>query len=244
MGSEDLRRTQQVPEEKSLAKVDTRVDGPEWVSIVESEAAGEAAPEDVALLESDRLRWLRVAQGLLRDTEDALYDAAELSDPDIRAQVTADLEGDLRRLGPAVTRAAVGAGLGTLWQAPVPSRSSGNGAASEAVPAAEAEGPTGPPRLQGSWVDGGLVLWAGGPGVKPLPADEVVALGSSISADTGDWVRRKPVIIPGGDQADAWAVPLDRVLGWLVGVATTPPGVVVAPSLRWLGEVAAWGVEL
>ncbi len=186
-----------------------------------------------------------MAQALLRDTEDALDDASELTDPAIRAQVTADLEGELRQLEAAVTRIAVAAGLGMLWQAPAAPRPAVNGSnPATAGAGAPVSVPTGPPRLQGSWVDGGLVLWAGGAGAKPLPADEVVALGGSIGADTGGWTRRKPVVIPGGEQAEAWAVPLERVLGWLVSVATTPPGEIVAPSLRWLGEVAAWAVEL
>ncbi len=214
--------------------------------MVENEAAGEAAPGDLAALDGDRLRWLRVAQALLRDTEDALEEAGELPEPALRAQVGADLDAELRLLSAAVTRAAVAAGLGTLWQAPPPSRAAANGAASEAGTTDVAAVPAGPPRLQGSWVDGGLVLWAGGPGAKPLSAEEVVALAVSIDStlDTGGWTRRKPVIVPGGEQAEAWAVPLDRILGWLVAVASTPPGEVVAPSLRWLGEVAAWAVEL
>ncbi|MEO7517638.1 MAG: hypothetical protein ABIY58_02665, partial [Acidimicrobiales bacterium] len=214
---------------------------------MESEASGEAAPDDVAALEGDRLRWLRTAQSLLRDTEDALEDAADLADAAVRAQVTTDLAGELRLLGTAVTRAALAAGLGALWQAPPP-RVTGNGRAADPEPAVVAAVPVGPPRLQGSWVDGGLVLWAGGAGARPLPAEEVVALAVAVSVDrkldTSGWTRRKPVTVPGGEQADAWAVPHDRILGWLVAVATTPPGEVVAPSLRWLGEVAAWAVEL
>jgi len=222
--------------------VGTRAEDPQWVSMVESEAAGEAAPEEMIALEGDRLRWLRVAQRLLQDTEDSLEDAADLADPAVRGQVTVDLEAELARLRAAVTRAAVASGLGPLWQSRPPAE-----ARSAADPTAPVlPGPVGPPRLQGSWVDGGLVLWAGGPGAKPLAADEVVALGISIDnkLDTSGWTRRKPVIIPGGEQAEAWAVPLDRILGWLVAVATTPPGEVVAPGLRWLGEVAAWAVEL
>ncbi|HEV8116554.1 MAG TPA: hypothetical protein VGP53_09970, partial [Acidimicrobiales bacterium] len=105
----------------------TRVDDPHWISMVENEAAGDAAAGDVAELEGDRLRWLRVAQALLRDTEDALDDASELTDPAIRAQVTADLEGELRQLEAAVTRIALAAGLGTLWQAPAAPRPAVNG---------------------------------------------------------------------------------------------------------------------
>ena len=218
----------------------TRAEDPQWVSMVESEAAGDAAPEELTALAAQPLRWLRAAQRLLQDTEDALEDAADLTDPGLRAQVTADLHIELGRLGAAVTRAARGAGLGPLWQAPA-SPVTGGGTV-----AAEVAVPSGPPRLQGSWVDGGLVLWAGGPGAKPLPADDVVALALSIDSklDTAGWSRRKPVIVPGGEHAEAWAVPLDRILGWLVAVATTPPGEVVAPSLRWLGEVSAWAVEL
>ncbi len=223
----------------------TRADDPQWVAMVEDEAADEAAPGDLAVLEGDRVRWLRVAQAMLRDTEDAIEDVAELADPVVRAQAIADLSDESARLAAVVTRLAVAAGLGTPWQAaPPPSTGDGTGSRSRSPYEVAVAAPTGPPRLQGSWVDGGLVLWGGGAGVRPLPAAEVVALGGSIGADTSGWTRRKPVIVPGGDQADAWAVPLERVLGWLVAVATTPPGEVVAPSLRWLGEVAAWAVEL
>jgi hypothetical protein len=50
--------------------------------------------------------------------------------------------------------------------------------------------------------------------------------------------------LPGGASADALAIPIGDVLGWLVAVGAARVDAELGPSVRWLGRVAIWAVEL
>ena len=49
---------------------------------------------------------------------------------------------------------------------------------------------------------------------------------------------------PGGEKAAAVAAPVGEVLGWLVAAGSGEVRDDVGPSVRWLGKVAMWAVEL
>ena len=52
------------------------------------------------------------------------------------------------------------------------------------------------------------------------------------------------MILPGGATADAVATPVGEVLGWLVAAGAGQAGDDLGSSVRWLGRVAIWAVEL
>ncbi len=110
-------------------------------------------------------------------------------------------------------------------------------------PQPEESGPVGPPRLQASWGEGRIVVWAGGPGVEAA-AEELDDLLARAEASGIGWERHAPVPVPSGAAVEARSAPLSQTLGWLVGIGAGQAVEEVGPSLRWLGEVALWGTEL
>ena len=52
------------------------------------------------------------------------------------------------------------------------------------------------------------------------------------------------VPLPGGLTADAFSIPIGEVLGWLVAAGADQAGDEIGPSVRWLGRVAIWAVQL
>jgi superfamily II DNA or RNA helicase len=103
--------------------------------------------------------------------------------------------------------------------------------------------PVGPARLQASWGEGRIVIWAGGPGVE-AGAEELDELLARLEGSSIGWERHAPVSLPSGGPAEARSAPLSQTLGWLVGIGAGQAGDEAGPSLRWLGEVALWGTEL
>ncbi len=137
-------------------------------------------------------------------------------------------------------------GPGTRPAGGMGSTSGAASAGSTAVPDAGAIIPPleiGPPRLQASWAEGRIVVWAGGPGIDATPED-LPELLQVADADGIAWERHPAVPIPGRSPADARSAPISQTLGWLVGVGAGQDGDRIGPSLRWLGEIALWGTEL
>ena len=99
-------------------------------------------------------------------------------------------------------------------------------------------------RLQLSWEPGRVVAWAGGPGCPPATADEVAKFLADGEAPAAPWAAHPDVALPGGDKAAAVAAPVGEVLGWLVAAGSGEVRDDVGPSVRWLGKVAMWAVEL
>jgi hypothetical protein len=50
--------------------------------------------------------------------------------------------------------------------------------------------------------------------------------------------------VPGVGNAEAFAIPVGEVLGWLVAAGAGEAGDDVAPGFHWLGRIAIWAVEL
>jgi hypothetical protein len=94
-----------------------------------------------------------------------------------------------------------------------------------------------------SWEPGRVVAWAGGPGAPAGTAHEVRVLLSAAGAPDSGWTEHGAVPLSGGNHADALAIPVGHVLGWLVAAAAGHAGEEVGSSCRWLGRVAIWAVE-
>jgi superfamily II DNA or RNA helicase len=74
-----------------------------FVSLVEAEANGWATPDQIAILESDRERWRLALLRLFQDTEKSLASVKNITGPE-RAQVLADFESELVTLRTALAR--------------------------------------------------------------------------------------------------------------------------------------------
>jgi hypothetical protein len=99
-------------------------------------------------------------------------------------------------------------------------------------------------RLQLSWEPGRVVAWAGGPGCPTASAEEVAKFLAEAEAPAAPWTSHQDVAVPGGDKAAAVSAPVGEVLGWLVAAGSGDVRDDVGPSVRWLGKVAMWAVEL
>jgi hypothetical protein len=187
------------------------------------------------VLEADRAAWRDALLRLLRDAEEFVARSKELRG-DERDQVLADAQSELRRLSAAWARltATEAGGERTTERA--------NGAA-RAPRAREEPEPVGALQVQVSWEPGRVVAWGGGPGHAGADGDAVMAMLGAAGAPTSGWIHHTAIPLPRGPNAAAFAVPVGDVLGWLVAAGA---GQVddVAPSVRWLGRVAVWAVEL
>jgi superfamily II DNA or RNA helicase len=99
-------------------------------------------------------------------------------------------------------------------------------------------------RLQLSWEPGRVVAWAGGPGCEPADPDEIAALLNHAEAPSAPWTPHAGVKVPGSGTAESVSAPVGEVLGWLVAAGAGQVGADVGPSVRWLGQIAMWAVEL
>jgi hypothetical protein len=205
---------------------------------VDAEAHGDATAEQLAVLDADRAAWGDELQRLLREAEDFVVTARSLQGDD-RDWVLTDAQAELRRLAAAWDRFNGGSG-------------GGGGGGGETQPrrrnrrqqAPEVAQVPGVVRLQVSWRPGRVVAWCAGPRTRGADADEVLAMLAAGGAPTTGWVSHAAVPLPGGVAADAFAAPVGDILGWLVAVGAGQVGDDVGASVRWLGRVAVWAVEL
>jgi hypothetical protein len=189
---------------------------------IEADAEGDADEAQRALLEANRLDWRLGLQRLLRETDGNLAKVRNLSGPE-RDQVVADFEGERDRLAEALDRL-----LGVTHE-PVEDRT--------------LDGP-GEVRLQASWSDGRIVVWAAGPGATPVPDEELAERLAAVDAPGGGWWPHDPVALPGNQTAPARAIGVPQALGWLVALAAGERPEGVGASVVWLGRVAVWAVDL
>ncbi len=99
-------------------------------------------------------------------------------------------------------------------------------------------------RLQLSWEPGRVVAWAGGARCEPADSAEVAALLAHAEAPAAPWTPHAGVSVPGSGKAESVSAPVGEVLGWLVATGAGQVGADVGNSVRWLGQVAMWAVEL
>ncbi|MGH9126610.1 MAG: DEAD/DEAH box helicase, partial [Acidimicrobiales bacterium] len=157
-----------------------------------------------------------------------------------------ELDGHIGSAGGAEHNGATaGAGSGSgSGSGPGSGGGGASGGRAEAARPPEELLPTGPPSLQASWAAGRVVLWGGGPGSPPLPADQLAELIDDAGAKPVRWEPHGGVPLPGGARADAVTAVAGQALGWLVGVGSGQVGHDVGPSTRWLAEMARWATEL
>ena len=216
----------------------------ELIAAAWAAADGSASPDQLQLLEADPSRWRHTLEQLLDDTEERLAAVRRLGGAE-RAQVVADFEAELDLLDAAYDR-LVGP--------------------EEPVAGIVAE-PAGEVRLQASWADGRIVVWAGGPGTAPDSADELSDRLESIGGPALGWEPHADVALPGGAKAAALSIPVGEALGWLVAIGgglgrdsdidgdgdgdsdsdidgDDSAGVGIGASVEWLGRVAVDAVHL
>ncbi len=214
----------------------------EFEQYVQAEVDGEATSEQLAVLAADRVSWRAALALLRRDAEEHLESARTLRGEE-REQVIADLESEHRRITAAWARHT-----GQPITPPATQRSNQRTQPSGDRQARESreELPNAPAtvQLQVSWVPGRVVAWAAGGGEKHIDAERLTAMLTTASAPSSGWNRHEAASIPGGGKADALAIPVGEVLGWLVGAGADQVGDDIGPSVRWLGRVAIWAMEL
>jgi SNF2-related domain/SNF2 Helicase protein/Helicase conserved C-terminal domain len=176
---------------------------------------GRHSDVDVAMLHADEQASLVVLDRLIVDAEDKLASVRRLSG-DEREQVVADFTGELDALLATAAR---------LRPEPEPE------------PGDEVQ-------LQATWSAGHVVVWAAARGAEPEPNEALARRLEEIGGPPVGWQLHAGVPLPGGLRADAVAIPMRGVLGWLVAVGSGQGGTGVAPSARWLGRVALEGVRL
>ncbi len=224
------------PDAGRNVKLEIPLDPKRFEAAAAAAAGGYASAHELEMLAAQPDAWVRALRHLIMETDDALR-AVTVQGGEGRAQVLADFRAE---------RAGLAAALRERNGDRIAGPDDVAGSAPAAAPAeaqaevvADAE-----PRLQGSWLDGRLVVWAGGPGAPPGTDADLDALLAAADASSLGWERHASVGLPGGGSADARAATVSQILGWLVGIGAAPGLMPVGPSLRWLGEVAAWGTQL
>ncbi len=200
---------------------------------VGADVDGEATPEELAVLEADWPAWHASLQRLLREAEEHLA-TARLLPGEERDQVVADLASERRRMSAAWARLTAAHGAG-----PDDRRHRGgreNRDESRVAP--------GTIRLQVSWEPGRVVAWAAGPRTAPVDNELVMTMLTAAGAPASVWTRHAAVPLPRSPRADSLAAPVGEVLGWLVAAGANQAGDAIGPSVRWLGRIAIWAVEL
>ncbi|MGK2947285.1 MAG: DEAD/DEAH box helicase [Acidimicrobiales bacterium] len=159
-------------------------------------------------------------------TEDNLDSVSGIEGPE-RAQVVADIEADLDRL-----EAAYDLLLGSTSRG-----------AEVLIPTAD---PSGEVRLQASWANGSIVVWAGGPDIVAHRNEELADRLEALGGPRLGWAVHPDVALPSGLRAAALSIPVEEALGWLVVAVGGGKGDEdgVGASVRWLGRVAVAGVRL
>jgi superfamily II DNA or RNA helicase len=190
-------------------------------------AEGRATTDDLARRDASPDAWQRAVDRLVDETE-ARLDVVRRLSGDERDQVVDDFEEDLFRL-----QAIGGVSLRRPEPAPI-DEVDGDGV--ELVPAEV--------RLQASWDDEHIVVWAGGPGMVPANNAELADRLEAIGGPALGWSLHSPVPLPSGACAEALAIPVKESLGWLVSMAAGVGADGVGASVVWLGRVALLGARL
>jgi hypothetical protein len=213
---------------------------PAWQfdGFVEAEADGVATPDELDALDADRVRWRSVLFALVRDIDEAVADARAGGHP---YQVVADLESEQKRLGAAWARLTGEVEPEPVAPAPQPASVTTNTTTNP--PEVESE-PPGRIELQVSWEPGRVLAWAAGRGAGVAKAEQVAELLEASGAPSTGWSRHGSVSVPGETNAPALAIPVGDVLGWLVAAGAGFAGDDVGPSVRWMGRLAIWAVEM
>jgi superfamily II DNA or RNA helicase len=178
------------------------------------------------MLEADPVAWRLILERLMDETEDNLESVSSIEGPE-RAQVVSDIEADLERL-----EAAYDLLLG-----------SARDGSEVLIPTAD---PSGEIRLQASWANGSIVVWAGGPDRVAHRNGDLADRLEALGGPSLGWAVHADVTLPNGLKAAALSIPVEEALGWLVVAVGGGQGDEdgVGASVRWLGRVAVAAVAL
>ena len=221
----------------------------EFEQYVQAEVDGEATPEQLAVLAADRVAWRAALASLREDAEEHLASARALRG-DEREQVIADLESEQRRIAAAwarhtnqrVDRPAAQADDARPSQRVAPRGAVRDERQAKVDREQQSRAPA-TLQLQVSWVPGRVVAWAAGGGER-ADSEQLGSMLTAASAPASGWAKHEAVSLPGGARTDALAIPVGDVLGWLVAAGADQVGADIGPSVRWLGRVAIWAMEL
>jgi hypothetical protein len=182
-------------------------------------AEGNATADQLAMLQADPRAWRLMLERLMDETEDNL-DAVR--DAGVE-QAISDFEDELARLELAydlLTRTG------------------------DPTSVAVAADPAGEVRLQASWVDRQVVVWAAGPDTAPADNDDLADRLEAIGGPALGWSLHPGVPLPSGHRAAALSIPVEEALGWLCAVGGGLGREGVGTSVQWLGHVALAGARL
>lgn len=195
----------------------------ELIALIELAASAEASPQQLALLNANRERWLSTLDTLLEETEEILDELRGMRGPE-RAQIVADFDGERQRLKTA---------LELLEDAT---------SSTEAIAVVQSPGET---HLHLSWANPNLVAWSGGPAAPSGNEKTLRQFLADLGAPTDVWQEHDPVNLPGNETAFALSTSIAQVLGWLAVIGgNNSSETYVSPSVLWLARVVAWGVQL
>ncbi len=209
-------------------------------SAIWSIADGRASDGDVELFHADEQASIAILDRLIFDTEDDLASVRTLHD-DVRDQVVADFTDTLDSLRTTLAR------LRPPPPEPPPAPASERGLDADADPYASVPPEQLEPedvRLQASWSNGQIVVWAAGRGTDPESNEALATRLESIGGPPLGWQLHPGVGLPGAKRAEALAIPVKDALGWLVAVSGGHGSEGVGTSVLWLGQVALMGVRL
>ena len=211
-------------------------DSQQLVTAIWSISEGRGSDDEMALLRADERFSLSVLDRLIMETEEDLESVRNLSGEE-RDQVVADFTDTLDGLK---------ATLAVLRPPPPkPAKPAGPDAHMPSVEEFVAT-PLEPEdvKLQASWSAGQIVVWAGGRGSPPDTNDALATRLETIGGPSVGWQLHPGVPLPGGQKAEAVAIPLKDALGWLVAIGGGPGHEGIGASVSWLGRVALEGVRL
>jgi len=184
-------------------------------------ADGNASVDQIELITADTRRSSRVVNRLLADAQARLESVRGVSGPE-RTQVLADFSDEFERLRRVYDR------LHGQEQH-----------SSHDVDTGQDEGV----RLQASWSDGEVVVWAAGPSGEPETNDELADRLEAIGGPALGWRIHSRVALPGGRRAEAVSIPVADALGWLVAIGGPEQAEGLGASVRWLGHIALAAVR-
>ncbi|MEO7397424.1 MAG: SNF2-related protein, partial [Ilumatobacteraceae bacterium] len=184
-------------------------------------AEGRATAAELALFQAEPDTSQRMLLRLINDTEDNLASVRGLPG-DERDQIVADFEDELAKLE-------------SILASLVPAADAGTDVVGEVV---------GEVRLQASWSNGKVVVWAAGPGTAAATNAELADRLEAIGGPAVGWAPCPSVQLPSGIHAEALAIPVKEALGWLIAVAAGLGRTGVGQSVVWLGRAALEGVRL
>ena len=199
-------------------------------TVIWSLADGRGSGDDMARFSADAKASLSILDRLIWEIEDDLASVRTITGEE-REQAIADFVDTLDSLR---ATAAI------LRPEPVRAAPSLNG--STPAPTPEEQEST-EIRLQASWANGQVVVWAAGRGSEPEPNEALANRLEAVGGPPLGWQPHAGVNLPSGTKAEAVAIGMNHALGWLVAVADSEVGEGVGPSVVWLGRVAVEGVR-